>query len=120
MICYFCNHLLSKFIDVENTGNYDKHYVCYNCPTIHNPAYGFYIWRVPYIIDNRQYSVNAFDSYLYFHNIEIYLSILRASNFMDLKNKAGKHLFRVKEILNEFDYHPSELENKIKTWITFS
>lgn len=121
MFCYFCNTKLSAFIDKDNSGNYSKHYCCYKCLSVKNPAYGLDAWKNPYhVIAENDNEISV--SYLYFHKLKLWLHIFHwgDNGFMDIKNESNDCLFRLKSQLNPFNYQPDVLENKVKAWVIFS
>jgi hypothetical protein len=120
-ICYFCHKPLIHIKDLHI--NYEKHYACYSCPRILNPAYNLEVWKVPYcIIVSHNDNTKIHSEYIYFHNSQLWLHIFyfESGAFLDIKDNNNKHLLRKNFDMNLLDCTPFLLENKIKTWLIFS
>lgn len=130
MKCYFCLEPLSKFLDKEQTGNYDRHYCCYNCPLNSKSFKDIDIWKPSYtiILDPTLTVIRGYPvinvEYLYFHTTELWLHIFHGGKVikssLDIKNNNNKSIIWLQQDLNPFSYAPKVLEEKIKTWVTFS
>jgi len=116
--CYFCSQPLEHFRDEDDNGNYENHYACYNCPDIIDSV-DLEIWKRPCSVIMHDQIMSV--SYLYLPNIEKWVSTFYwEPGFTDIKNKYGIYIVRVNTAPDIFNTPIDALENKIKTWITFS